>query len=132
IYPRQRKRNSTTRKEPTMATPTIKTTEKAVQTTLSLLQDLLGSSPECNFAVRLWDGTTWRPDPASEEQVRFTFVLQHPGALRKMFIPPSELSLGEAYIYNDFDIEGSVEAAFALGDQIMDEHWGKMAQVRYG
>src|SRR5205085_8345796 len=49
-----------------------------------------------------------------------------------MFLPPSELTLGEAYIYNDFDNEGSVEAAFALGEQIMDEHWGKMAQVRYG
>jgi cyclopropane-fatty-acyl-phospholipid synthase len=115
-----------------MATPTIKTTEKAVQTTLSLLQDLLGSSPMRNFAVRLWDGTTWKPEPASEEPLRFTLVLQHPGALRKMFLPPSELTLGEAYIYNDFDIEGSVEAAFALGDQIMDERWGKMAQVRYG
>ena len=115
-----------------MATPTIKTTEKAVQTTLSLLQDLLGSSAMCNFAVRLWDGTTWKPESASEEPVRFTLVLQHPGALRRMFLPPSELTLGEAYIYNDFDIEGSVEAAFALGDQIMDERWGKMAQVRYG
>ena len=115
-----------------MATPTIKTTEKAVQTTLSLLQDLLGSSPERNFAVRLWNGTLWRPEPASEEPPRFTLVLQHPGALRKMFLPPNELTLGEAFIYNDFDIEGSVEAAFALGDQIMDERWGKMAQVRYG
>src|SRR5437660_910250 len=97
--------NTTSSKEPTMATPTIKTT-------LSLLQDLLGSSPVRNFAVRLWDGTTWRPEPASEEPVRFTLVLQHPGALRKMFLPPGELTLGEAYIYNDFDIEGSVEAAF--------------------
>ncbi len=115
-----------------MATPTIKTTEKAVQTTLSLLQDIFGSSPTRDFAVRLWDGTTWQPESASEEPLRFTLVLQHPGALRKMFLPPNELTLGEAYIYNDFDIEGSVEAAFALGDQIMDERWGKMAQLRYG
>jgi cyclopropane-fatty-acyl-phospholipid synthase len=122
-----------------MATPTLKTTEKAVQTTLSLLQDLLGSSLERNFAVRLWDGTLWKPESASEELPRFTLVLQHPGALRKMFLPPNELTLGEAYIYNDFDIEGSVEAAFALGDQIMDDPLGqarglqgKMAQVRYG
>jgi cyclopropane-fatty-acyl-phospholipid synthase len=49
-----------------------------------------------------------------------------------MFLPPSELNLGEAYIYNDFDIEGDIVAAFPLGDQIMDEHWGKMAQLRYG
>jgi cyclopropane-fatty-acyl-phospholipid synthase len=115
-----------------VATPMIKSSEKAVQTTLSLLQYLLGPSAMRNFAVRLWDGTTWKPEAASEETVRFTLVLQHPGALRRMFLPPSELTLGEAYIYNDFDIEGSVESAFALGDQIMDERWGKMAQVRYG
>src|SRR5579884_921151 len=122
----------TTGKESTMATPTIKTTEKAVQTTVSLLQDIFGTSSERNFAVRLWDGTLWRPEPASEELPRFTLVLRHPGALRKMFLPPNEMTLGEAYIYNDFDIEGSVEAAFAVGDQIMDERWGKIAQVRYG
>jgi len=115
-----------------MASPLSKTTNQAVQTTLSLLQDLLGSSPQPNFAVRLWEGTTWKPEAASAEPARFTLVLQHPGALRTMFLPPSELNLGEAYIYNDFDIEGDIEAVFPLGDHIMDERWGKMAQVRYG
>lgn len=115
-----------------MASPTLKTTDQAVQTTLSLLQDLFGSSQVPPFAVRLWEGTTWKSTPESGEQTHFTLVLQHPGALRKMFLPPSELNLGEAYIYNDFDIEGDIEAAFTLGDQVMDEHWGKMAQVRYG
>jgi cyclopropane-fatty-acyl-phospholipid synthase len=81
-----------------MATPTIKATDQALQTTLSLLQDLLGSSPQRNFAVRLWNGTTWKPEPQSGEPARFTIVLQHPGALRKMFLPPSDLTLGEAYI----------------------------------
>src|SRR5258708_9175378 len=49
-----------------------------------------------------------------------------------MFLQPTELNVGEAYIYNDFDIEGDIEAVFPLGDHIMDERWGKMAQVRYG
>src|SRR5713226_6082337 len=109
-----------------MATPTIKATDQALQTTLSLLQDLLGSSPQRNFAVRLWNGTTWKPEPQSGEPARFTIVLQHPGALRKMFLPPSDLTLGEAYIYNDFDIEGDIEAVFPLGDQFMDGSWGKL------
>src|SRR5947209_12325176 len=115
-----------------MATLTTKTSDQAVQTTLSLLQDLLGAIPQRNFAVRLWDGTVWKPDPDAGEPPRFTLVLQHPGALRKMFLPPSELNLGEAFIYNDFDVEGNLAEAFAFGDYVMEERWGKMAQVRYG
>ena len=115
-----------------MTSPLLKTTDQADQITLSLLQDIFGSSHVPSFAVRLWEGTTWQAEPLSGEPPRFTLVLQHPGALRKMFLPPSELNLGEAYIYNDFDIEGDIEAVFPLGDHIMDERWGKMAQVRYG
>ena len=48
-----------------------------------------------SFAVRLWDGTLW----GNTEQPRFTLVLNHPGALRAMFLSPSELTLGEAFIY---------------------------------
>src|SRR6266568_9528691 len=117
-------------REPSMATPTIKTTDSAVQTTLSLIQGLLGSAQQRNFAVRLWDGTTWKPDP--EQETRFTLVLQHPGALRRMFLPPSDLTLGEAYIYNDFDIEGDIEAVIPLADQFMSGQWGKMEQLRFG
>ena len=113
-----------------MATQAIKATDSAVQTTLSLLQDLFGSSEQRNFAVQLWDGTTWKPEPA--EPTRLTLVLQHPGALRRMFLPPSDLNLGEAYIYNDFDIEGDIEAVFPLADQIIEGGLGKVEQLRYG
>jgi cyclopropane-fatty-acyl-phospholipid synthase len=36
-----------------------------------------------------------------------------------MFHAPSELTLGEAYIYDDFDIEGDMEAAFDLADYLL-------------
>jgi hypothetical protein len=66
-----------------MATPTVKTTDQAVQTILSLLQDLLSASPQTNFTVRLWNGTVWKPtfSPTSNEaqpdrpQKSFTLVL---------------------------------------------------------
>ena len=67
--------------------------------------------------MRLWDGTTW----GMEEQPPFTLVLKHPEALRAMFISPSELALGEAYIHDDFDIEGDVEAAFELADYLLGQ-----------
>lgn len=106
--------------------------DQAVQTTLTLLHDLFSSAALPNFSVRLWDGTTWQSHPETDEPPHFTLVLKHPGALRKMFLPPSELNLGEAYIYDDFDIEGDILAIFAFGDYVMDEHWGKRAQLRYG
>ena len=121
-----------------MVTPAVKTSDQAVQTTLSLLQDILGpsaspsGSPRPDFAVRLWDGTVWRPEAAAGQSARFTIVLQHPGALRKMFLPPNELTLGEAYIYNDFDIEGDIEAVFSIADQFLEGRWGKVEQLRYG
>ncbi|HEY6285011.1 MAG TPA: cyclopropane-fatty-acyl-phospholipid synthase family protein [Ktedonobacteraceae bacterium] len=115
-----------------MATSTVKASDQALQTTLSLLQDLFGSIQQHNFAMRLWDGSTWRPDAGSQEPVRFTVVLQHPGALRKMFLPPNDLTLGEAYIYNDFDIEGDIEAVFPLAEHFTSNRWGKMEQVRLG
>ena len=85
-----------------------------------------------DVAVRLWDGTTWQPESGSGEPARCTLVLQHPGALRKMFVPPSDLSLGEAYIYNDFDIEGNIEALFPLMEPFLDGHLGMVEQLRYG
>src|SRR6266571_6949019 len=121
-----------TRKEQTMARLTTKTTDQAVQVTLSLLQDVFSSSPARNVAVRLWDGSTWQPESESGGPTRCTLVLQHPGALRKMFVPPSDLSLGEAYIYNDFDIEGDVQALLPLMEHFLDGHWGKMEQVSFG
>ena len=120
------------RKEHTMAKLTTKTSDQAVQDTLSLLQDMLGSVPASNVAVRLWDGTTWQPKSESGEPARCTLVLQHPGALRKMFAPPFDLSLGEAYIYNDFDIEGEMAALFPVIEYFLNGRLGIVQQLRYG
>src|SRR5216683_2779829 len=113
-----------------MARLVTETTDQAVQVTLSLLQDMLSSAPAHYIAIRLWDGTTWKPEPT--EPTRCTLVLQHPGALRKMFMPPGELSLGEAYLYNDFDIEGEMAAIAPLMKYFIEEHKGKLEQIRYG
>ncbi len=115
-----------------MAKLTTKATDQAVQVTLSFLQDIFSSAPPCNVAVRLWDGTTWKPEYESGGPTHCTLVLQHPGALRKMFMPPNDLNLGEAYIFNDFDIEGEIEAILPLVEYALQSHWGKLEQVRYG
>jgi cyclopropane-fatty-acyl-phospholipid synthase len=84
---------------------------------VEFLEALLAGYPNRDFQVRLWDGTTW----GAVQQPHFTLVLKHPGALRAMFSRPSELTLGEAYIYNDFDIEGDIEAAFEFADYLLEQ-----------
>lgn len=88
--------------------------KQAVTKALDLLQRIFGDYREKPFAVRLWDGTVWANLPPGTPA--FTIVLNHPGALRRMFLPPSELSLGEAYVRGEFEIEGDIVACTALGD----------------
>jgi len=82
-----------------------------------VLDTLLADYPRRDFQVRLWDGTVW----GTENQPRFTLVLKHAGALRAMFVSPSELTIGEAYVCDDFDVEGDIEAAFDLADHLLGQ-----------
>jgi len=70
--------------------------------------------PPRSFAVRLWDGTALPAAAGSP----FTLALNHAGALRRMFAPPLERSLGEAFISGDFDLEGDICALFPLLDRL--------------
>ena len=89
--------------------------QNPVQTSTEFLNTLFADYPRPNFQVRMWDHSTW----GTVQQPSFTLVLKHPGALREMFLRSSELSLGEAYIFDDFDIEGDIEAAFELADYLL-------------
>lgn len=73
-----------------------------------ILADLFGPPAERRFAVRYWNGDVDRPagEPA------FVLSLTWPGALRRMLIPPTNLSLGAAYVRGDYDVEGDLETAF--------------------
>lgn len=82
--------------------------------TLSILNKALARYGPRDFAIRLWDGTSVPSDPGQE--TRFTLVLNTPYVLRRMLLPPNELSLGEAYLDGDWDVEGDVLAAMRLGD----------------
>src|SRR5689334_25263547 len=73
-----------------------------------------------DFAMRLWDGTVIEADGGWP---RFTLAFKTPGALRRMFGLPVEMSLAEAYIRNDFDIEGEMFAAFRLFDAFGSHPW---------
>jgi cyclopropane-fatty-acyl-phospholipid synthase len=88
--------------------------EDAARISRKLLDDLIGREVGGRVGVRLWDGTRW-PD---ERPRATTLVLRHPGALRAMFRAGTELALSEAYLYDDFDIEGDIESIFGLADAL--------------
>ncbi|MBT8249438.1 MAG: cyclopropane-fatty-acyl-phospholipid synthase family protein [Acidimicrobiia bacterium] len=69
--------------------------------------------PRADIAIRDWEGNRYGPDQSSA-----TLVLNHPGSLRAALIAPTDLSAGEAYIYEDIDFEGDILAALYLGNNL--------------
>jgi len=89
--------------------------DHSVDLSIRLLEAITADYGPKDFAVRFWDGSVW----GEGRNAQFTLLLKHPGALRRMLLSSSELALGEAYIYDDFDVEGDLEAAFRFGDYLV-------------
>ena len=100
-----------------MIPKTMSLPERSGRESLAFVQRLFRDVPRRDFAVRLWDGTLWEGEPGTPP--RFTLHLRHPGALRRMFWRVSQISLGEAFIYGDFDVKGDLEAAFDLAEGML-------------
>ncbi len=97
---------------------------------LELLEELLGGDRPEELLVRLWDGSAWRPGHG-RGPARVTLALKHPGTLRNMFSDPSDLTLGEAYIYDDCDLEGDIESIFTVIDRLFERGFSLVAKLRY-
>jgi cyclopropane-fatty-acyl-phospholipid synthase len=95
-----------------------RTTTQSFVEQAAVLLDFVFPRPR-HFEVRLWDQLVLLADTGPA----FTLVLNHPGALRRMFSPPIELSAAEAYIYGDFDIEGDFYALFGLLDILLGKNF---------
>lgn len=83
----------------------------AVSRCRAVLATVFGEPHQRPFDVRFWDGAV---DRGQSARPPFTLVLNRPAALRRMLLPPNELSIVEAYISGDVDIDGSMEAASML------------------
>ncbi|MGE3805186.1 MAG: class I SAM-dependent methyltransferase [Gemmataceae bacterium] len=88
-----------------------------------LLDDLTRSYTPCDFNVRFWDGSTWEHPQSNGSSPRFTLVLKQPGATRHMFWPFTDFGIGEAYLYDDFDIEGDVIAFVRFLRHLIAADW---------
>lgn len=80
----------------------------------AVAEDLFGPADQRAFEIRYWDGTTESP----LVEPRFTLEVRHAAAFRRMLLPPTELSIVEAYLFDDLDIVGDIEAAADLGDVV--------------
>ncbi len=90
--------------------------DTGLRATQDVVHALFGPPTERTFDVRYWDGSRETSRRGSEPP--FTLVIARRGALRRMLLPPNELSIVEAYISGDVDVEGDLESAVALGDAV--------------
>lgn len=90
--------------------------DDALETTRAILDGLFSHLSQRNFAIRLWNDELIPAENGRSPQ--FTLVLTHPGALRRMFLPPGELRLAEAYLRGDFEVEGDIVALAGLAEAL--------------
>src|SRR5258708_29016581 len=88
----------------------------AITEAVELLESLFDNTATKRVGFRLWDGPRWPDDRARHA----TLVLNHPDALEHMLLPGTEAGLAEAYLRNDFDVEGDVEAAIDLAQHLLN------------
>ncbi len=112
-----------------MTTTATSSKNPAVLASFDFLNDVLAGYGPRDFAIRAWDESACEPDAG--QPARFTLVLQHPGAVRKMFWPPRPYTIGEAYIYDDIDIEGDIHAYFAVLSYLYEMRRGLGQRLRW-
>ncbi|GKS59899.1 cyclopropane-fatty-acyl-phospholipid synthase [Nitrospira sp.] len=98
--------------------------------TLDFLQGVLCGLHPRDFAVRCWDGQVWQAEAGCE--TKFTLVLNHPRALRNLFLRPNQATVAQAFVAQDCDVEGDLEAATTLGRYLSTRRWKFRDLLRYG
>lgn len=70
------------------------------------------------FAIRLWDGWSW--SSSQNQRLACTLVVQNPGVLTSLLAAPNEITLGEAFIRGDLDVEGDLFSAFSISEHLFN------------
>lgn len=93
----------------------------------NILQKLFEGYEGPTFSIRLWDGWYW----ASSERERptCTIVFNSAGALQSLFVRPSEITLGEAFLSKDIDVEGDLFSVFDVAEHIFHGSRGQRQLV---
>src|ERR1041385_7549987 len=95
---------------------------------MALLEALLGDYHPRDFAVRLWDGSCWGPDPG--QFCRFTWQIKSATTFRALLRSNKQVALGEEYIYGGFDIAGDILAIFPIAEHLAQKHFSATEKLR--
>jgi len=101
-----------------------------IRSAIGFFEELFQTCDAPNVAVRFWDGSVWRL--RAEQRTDATLILRHPESLSRMLRWPVQLAIGEAYIYDDIDVLGSLETLLPLADHLMERRWSLMDWLRCG
>lgn len=82
---------------------------------IELLNEIFRGYDGPPFAVRLWDGSTWR---TGRDAPVCTIALTKPHALTALLTAPDEITLGEAFIHEELEVEGDLFSAFDVAEHI--------------
>ncbi len=97
----------------------------ALKTSRKIYDLLVSKTTAPPPAMRAWTGETWgSPDAAA------TMVLNHPGSLRAALLPPTDLVAGEAYIFDDIDIEGDLVGMMTFASQLDELRHSRLSVAR--
>ena len=100
-----------------------------------LLAELFQGYEGPPFSLRLWDGWRWSfgssagSGGAGGAGTRFELAIETPKALQALVAEPTELTLGEAFIHGELEIEGDIFGAFALADFVLNRPRGLRQRI---
>lgn len=71
-----------------------------------------------SFSVRLWDQWSWTCRQGTEPVC--TFIFNSKESLRALLVRPSEITLGDAFVAKEIEVEGDLFSAFDVAEHIFE------------
>lgn len=93
-----------------------------------LLTELFRNYAGPTFAIRLWNG--WRWVSLAGDKPVFTVVLETPSALLALATNPNEVTLGEAFIRREIDVEGDIFSVFSVAEYLVSRPSSLLQRVK--
>lgn len=83
---------------------------------VEILESLFRNYDGPAFSIRISDGWQWNSHGG--EKVACTLVLNSAKALRSLMVHPDEVTLGEAFIRRDIEVEGDIFTALSVAEYV--------------
>ena len=93
-----------------------------------MLAELFRDYSGPTFAIRLWNGWQWVSLPG--ERPAFTVTVETPKALAALVAKPNEVTLGEAFIHREIDVEGDIFSVFTVAEYLVNRPRSLLQRVQ--